>query len=351
MGLANGKLNPCGEEWEPLARPFGRMGIHLGFKNMFTNICNSNPSLRSFGAAVLSIAVLTFLLATAAPAEIVRAEDDLSKLGGEWVYVEDRTEGRALEQMGPPMSGKFALKAEKDAIILVYGHGSGQRDVVVKLDGTLTEKEDKSTGRMIRYKATWKNGALTTDTDFVRKPGQAAEGLIRREFRPTADGLLVKVTITNNAAGSIGLYRHPEDIPMPTPAKATINDLAWLSGSWMGTRSSGSTIEELWSAPKGGAMLATSRTVNTKSRMSAFEYLRIVERDGGLVYVAQPGGAPATEFILTEFSPTRAVFENPRHDYPKRIMYELSADGSLTASIGSLKGGTPRKFEFKREGK
>ena len=84
--------------------------------------------------------------------------------------------------------------------------------------------------------------------------------------------------------------------------------------------------------------------------MFAFEYLRIVERDGSLVYIAQPGGKTATEFVLTEISPTRAVFENPRHDYPKRITYELSAEGDLSATIGQLKGGTPRKFDFKREG-
>jgi hypothetical protein len=45
------------------------------------------------------------------------------------------------------------------------------------------------------------------------------------------------------------------------------------------------------------------------------------------------------------------VFDNPRHDYPKRIVYELSAEGSLSATIGFTKGGSPRRFEFKREGK
>jgi hypothetical protein len=48
---------------------------------------------------------------------------------------------------------------------------------------------------------------------------------------------------------------------------------------------------------------------------------------------------------------TRAVFENPRHDHPRRIVYELSAEGSLTTTTGQLKGGTPRRSEFKREGK
>jgi hypothetical protein len=45
----------------------------------------------------------------------------------------------------------------------------------------------------------------------------------------------------------------------------------------------------------------------------------------------------------------RAVFENPRHDFPQRIVYELSAEGHLIASIGFAKGGRPQRFEFKRE--
>jgi hypothetical protein len=83
--------------------------------------------------------------------------------------------------------------------------------------------------------------------------------------------------------------------------------------------------------------------------MGAFEYLRIVERDGGLVYIAQPGGRTPTEFVLTDLGKTRAVFENPRHDSPQRIVYEVSDEGGLSASIGYMKGGTPRRFEFKRE--
>lgn len=101
----------------------------------------------------------------------------------------------------------------------------------------------------------------------------------------------------------------------------------------------GSSIEERWSPPLGGAMLAVSRPVNTSGKMVAFEYLRIVEREGGLVYIAQPGGAKPTEFTLAEVSPTRAVFDNPRHDYPKRIVYELSSEGGLSATIGFTKGG------------
>ncbi|MBL8879175.1 MAG: hypothetical protein JNG88_08655 [Phycisphaerales bacterium] len=275
----------------------------------------------------------------------------LRALDGEWIYVEDRTEGRALEQLGPPMASKFSMRVEEGAIVL-NGHGSGHKDVRIALDGSVTEVvEPKTTSR---YRGSWKDGTFEYQVEFVRAADNLPDGSIhsiRRSFRNTPEGLLVRVAV-EPARGpeAVGLYRHAEDIALPAPAKAAIGDLAWLAGAWVGTRSeTGSSIEERWSPPLGGAMLAVSRSVNKSGKMFAFEYLRIVERDGGLVYIAQPGGAKGTEFVLTELTATRAVFANPRHDYPKRIVYEHSADGDLSATIGFMKGGTPRRFEFKRE--
>jgi hypothetical protein len=301
---------------------------------------------------VQTIAFLTALGALSATVgcnALLAQTDALRALDGEWVYVEDRTEGRALEQLGPPMSSMFSLRVEEGAIVLVRGHGSGHRDVRVALDGSITEVVEPMT--MTRYRGGWKDDVFAYEVGFVRESGNASSRPIRREFRATPDGLLVRVIIGSPAISeSVGLYRHAEDIPMPEPATAAIGDLAWLAGAWVGTRGTAGTtsIEERWSPPLGGAMLAVSRTVS-RGKMSALEFLRIVERDGGLIYVAQPGGAPPTEFVLTEFGPTRAVFENPRHDYPKRIVYELSAEGGLNVTIGFSKGGSPRRFEFKRE--
>jgi len=306
--------------------------------------------------ALALLAILGAALALSAPsaqdssAPSTQA-DGLRALDGEWIYVEDRTEGRALEQLTSPMATKFSMRVEEGAVVL-NGHGSGHRDVRIALDGSTTEIPEQK--RIVRYRGAWKDGAFEYEVAFERVTGSAPGGigLIRRKFRSTTDGLLVSVVVDPPAGEeSIGLYRHAEDIALPEPAKAAIADLAWLAGAWVGTRSSGSSIEERWSPPLGGAMLAVSRTVNTSGKMVAFEYLRIVERDGGLVYIAQPGGAKPTEFVLTELAGTRAVFDNPRHDYPKRIVYELSAEGDLSATTGFLKGGGPRRLEFKREGR
>lgn len=294
-----------------------------------------------------------------AQAKVQAEPKGIHTLGGEWIYVEDRTKGQSIERLGPPMAAKFSMRVEEagDAVIL-NGHGSGHRDVRIVLDGSLTEVAEQSK-RVVRYHGSWKDGVFEYEVDFDREPGKPGIGMIRRSFQVTPEGLIVRVAVDPPAGGegaeSVGLYRHAEDIPLATAAKATIADVAWIAGAWVGTRSSGSSIEERWSPPLGGAILAVSRTVNTSGKMVAFEYLRIVEREGGLVYAAQPGGAPKTEFVLTEFGPTeaggkRAVFDNPRHDYPKRIVYELSADGKLSATTGYMKGGTPRRYEFTREG-
>jgi len=127
-------------------------------------------------------------------------------------------------------------------------------------------------------------------------------------------------------------------------ARAALADITWLAGNWSG-RAGATELEEQWTKPAGGAMLAVSRTIKD-SRMVAFEFLRIVERDGGLVYIAQPGGRPPTEFVLTEIGSRSAAFENPTHDFPKRIEYELTGD-TLTATISG--GGQQESYVFKRD--
>jgi hypothetical protein len=290
------------------------------------------------------LAALGAAPASSSPGAPSAQDDGLRALDGEWLYVEDRTEGRPAEEQGPPMSSKTTLRVEDDALVLVRSDG----EIRMALDGSPTELVRESS--VSRYRGAWKDGAFAYEIEIVRASDGARTALIRTELRPTAEGMLACVEIDPpEGRRSVALYRHAQDIPLPAPAKATAADLAWLAGAWVGTRGK-SSIEERWSPPLGGALLGVSRTVSSRGTLSAFEFLRVVERDGGLVYVAQPGGGTPTEFVLTELAGTRAVFENPRHDSPQRIAYELSAEGGLSASIGFIKDGKPQRFEFRREG-
>ena len=130
-------------------------------------------------------------------------------------------------------------------------------------------------------------------------------------------------------------------------ARGTLAQLAWLAGDWAGTTGRAS-IEERWTPAAGGAMLAVARTVKD-DRLAAFEYLRIVERDSSLVYIAQPNGRPPTEFTLTHITADSATFENPSHDFPKMIRYTRRPDGSLEARVSGAGGERPQTFVFTRQ--
>lgn len=299
-------------------------------------------SLTRLTATLALLTTLATAFAAPDPRAHVPPSDDLDAFAGDWLYVRDVTEGRPTEEQGPPMSAYITLRVEEDAVVWVRPGG----DERIMIDGSSID--ETRTDAIKRNRGAWKDGVLEYVNETVRESDGELIMLLHREFRITPDGLQIRVVVGDpEQPGSLALYRHPEDIAPPVPAPAKIADIAWLSGAWVGTRGS-SSVEERWAPPRGGAMLGTSSTVKGE-RLTAFEYLRVLERDGGLVYVAQPNGGSSTEFVLTALDTTRAVFDNPRHDYPQRIVYELSADGALSASIGFLHGGRPTRFDFTRE--
>ena len=128
-------------------------------------------------------------------------------------------------------------------------------------------------------------------------------------------------------------------------ATSLLSDLGWITGHWS-EPAGRATSEEHWIAPAGGAMLGVSRTI-ARDRMVAFEFLRIEKRADGIFYVAQPGGRPPTEFKLTRSTPTSAIFENPRNDFPKIITYRLDGSDALAAKIEGDVSGKHKEQEFK----
>lgn len=115
----------------------------------------------------------------------------------------------------------------------------------------------------------------------------------------------------------------------------TLDDLSWIGGYWTSSEN-GMTMEELWTTPSAGIMLGLHRDVFPNGRAS-FEYIRIVQIDDEVHYVASPGGGPSTSFKLKEVSESKAIFENLEHDFPQRIIYSLT-DDSLTARIEDESG-------------
>lgn len=137
-------------------------------------------------------------------------------------------------------------------------------------------------------------------------------------------------------------------LAQPLPQTPTIADLSWISGDWQTAPGGRTQIEEHWTKVAGGSMMGMSRTV-AGDKTAEFEYLRIEQRADGVYYVAHPKArCPGTDFKLTRASATEAVFENPQHDFPKRVIYRKSGDDSLTASIDGGEGTRAMSFSFRR---
>ena len=128
----------------------------------------------------------------------------------------------------------------------------------------------------------------------------------------------------------------------------TLSDISWISGDWQTEPGGRRQIEEHWTKVAGASMLGMSRTV-AGDKTVEFEYLRIEQRADGIYYVAHPKArCPGTDFKLTRASATEAVFENPQHDFPKRIIYQKTANDGLTASIDGGEGAKAISFAYRR---
>ena len=128
----------------------------------------------------------------------------------------------------------------------------------------------------------------------------------------------------------------------------TLADLSWISGNWQTAPGGRRQIEEHWTQAAGGSMMGMSRTV-AGDKTVEFEYLRIEQRADGIYYVAHPKArCPGTDFKLTRASATEAVFENPQHDFPKRIIYRKTGDDGLTATVDAGEGSKAMSFVFQR---
>jgi hypothetical protein len=122
----------------------------------------------------------------------------------------------------------------------------------------------------------------------------------------------------------------------PAPAGG-VEGLAWMEGAWGGEKD-GVAMEEVWTGPRGGAMLGLHRDVKDQ-RMLSWEFLRIQATEVGTFYYASPRSAPPTAFKLVEAGNKRAVFENKEHDFPQRILYWIDPKGALHARIEGPQGG------------
>ena len=138
-------------------------------------------------------------------------------------------------------------------------------------------------------------------------------------------------------------------LPLERPAVAAdrvrVSSLGWFAGCWE-ARSTRRLVEEQWMVPRGGLMLGMSRTVRGDTLVE-YEALRLEERADSLFYVASPVRQLQAQFLATSSTDSTAVFENPHHDFPKKISYYRVGPDSVVAKVEGELSGKNRVLEFR----
>lgn len=129
-----------------------------------------------------------------------------------------------------------------------------------------------------------------------------------------------------------------------------LDQVAWFTGCWERANGERRTLER-WDAATADAMKGDSRSFNGANE-TAGERLRVLLKDGKLVYAAQPSTQLPQRFTATEITATGVTFENLAHDFPQRIIYEKRGSDSLVARIEGDRAGRrqPVTFAFRRIG-
>ena len=129
----------------------------------------------------------------------------------------------------------------------------------------------------------------------------------------------------------------------PTPEQK-LAGLKWMAGSWKGEMWGGE-FHAYYSTPEGGRILSYS-FLKKNGAQKFYEFEKFDVQKGQVVYIPFPRGSRAKHFLLTESGKLRAVFDNPKKDFPTRITFERDED-LLQITLSDPFNKSPKKDVFR----
>jgi hypothetical protein len=131
----------------------------------------------------------------------------------------------------------------------------------------------------------------------------------------------------------------------------SLDAVEWMLGDW--TRSARtSEIRETWRRVSDDTFEGESITTSTDTgEVLAYESLRLVAMSDGVFYIAKVAEHDLpVPFRLTQCTDTVAVFEDPEHDAPDRLIYDRSVAAEEDASadlLVTLEGDAMKTFTLR----
>lgn len=141
--------------------------------------------------------------------------------------------------------------------------------------------------------------------------------------------------------------KESEKAPATEKAEAKIKKTEWLLGNWANISPEGDMTEN-WVKVNDSVLHGESYFVIGTDTVFA-ETVVLDEVDDKVAYtvtVPSQNDAKPVRFDLTSITEKEMIFENPKHDFPNKIVYTQVKPDSLVAVIYGLKKGKPASETF-----
>lgn len=121
----------------------------------------------------------------------------------------------------------------------------------------------------------------------------------------------------------------------------------WLLGKWE-NKSEGGNLEETWTKVNDSTFQGKSYYIKGKDTLH-FESIVLQQNGEDLIYIPTVKGQnndKPVSFKLTASTEKQLIFENPKHDYPQKIIYNQITKDSLVAEISGIQQGKPSSDKY-----
>jgi len=120
-----------------------------------------------------------------------------------------------------------------------------------------------------------------------------------------------------------------------------LEKLNWLIGNWENEMPEG-VLTETWTKDNDSTFSGTTYFIMNKKDTVHSETIILKQVNDELVYrptVKGQNNDEPVDFILSSESENSFSFENPKHDYPQKIVYKKVNETKLVATISGLQQG------------
>lgn len=126
-----------------------------------------------------------------------------------------------------------------------------------------------------------------------------------------------------------------------------IKKMDWLVGNWEQKLPDG-LLSESWTKENDSTLLGKSYFIKEEDTIHS-ESIVLTQKNDDLLYIPTVNGQNNNEpitFRLTSEAENLFDFENPAHDYPKKISYKKISDNQLVATISGVQQGKPSQESY-----